>query len=113
MKTPLRRLPFRSSAMSLLHALRMRRGVVQELLSICRFHLSLDNDREPEGKCRALARLRLDPDLAPVHLDDAFRYGKPQAGAALLASDGIVALLKLPKQVGLIGSGDAGACVSN
>src|SRR5215469_16753623 len=84
-----------------------------ELLSTCRFHLSLDNDREPEGKCRALARLRLDPDLAPVHLNDAFRYGKPQAGAALLASDGVVGLLKLLKQVGLIGGGDAGACVSN
>ena len=68
--------------MPLLHTLRVRRGVAQELLSICRFHLSLDNDREPEGKCRALARLRLDPDFAPVHLNDAFRYGQPQSGAA-------------------------------
>src|SRR5262249_2993544 len=80
MKTPLRSLLFRSSAMSLSHALRMRRRVAQELLFTCRFHLSLDNDREPECKCRTLPRLRLDPDLAAVHLNDAFRYGKPQAG---------------------------------
>ena len=99
--------------MPLLHTFRVRRGVAQELLSTCRFHLSLDNDREPEGKCRALARLRLDPDFAAVHLDDAFRYGKPQAGAALLAGNGVVGLLKLLKQVGLIGSGDAGSGVAD
>ena len=64
--------------MPLLHTLRVRRGVAQELLSICRFHLSLDNDREPEGKCRALARLRLDPDLAAVHLNDAFYMASPK-----------------------------------
>ena len=57
--------------------------------------------------------MRLDPDLAPVHLDDAFRYGEPQAGAALLASDGVVGLLKLLKQVGLIGRGNAGPGVAN
>jgi hypothetical protein len=46
-----------------------------------------------------LADLRLDPDLAAVHLDDAFRYGEPQAGAAFLARDRIVGLLKLLKQL--------------
>src|SRR5215467_7993683 len=76
--------PVPVSAMPLLHTFRVRRGVAQELLSTCRVHLSLDNDWEPEGKCRALARLRLDRDLAPMHLNDAFRYRKPQAGAALL-----------------------------
>src|SRR5262249_52862033 len=101
------------SAMPLLHTLSVRRGVAQELLSTCRLRLSLDNNREPEGKCRALARLRLDPDLAAAHLDDAFRYGKPQAGAAFLAGDGIVGLLKLLKQVGLIGSRDARSGVTD
>jgi len=60
-----------------------------------------------------LAGLRLDPNPSAVHLNDALRYGEAQAGAALLASDGIVGLLKLLKQLGLIGSGDAGAGVSN
>src|SRR6516164_1694557 len=105
--------PVPVSAMPLLHTLRVQRGVAQKLLSTCRLHLSLDNDREPEGKSRALARLRLDPDFAPVHLNNAFRYGKPQAGAALLSGDGVVGLLKLLKQVGLIGSGDAGASVAD
>src|SRR6516164_1729945 len=82
--------PVPVSAMPLLHTLRVQRGVAQKLLSTCRLHLSLDNDREPEGKSRALARLRLDPDFAPVHLNNAFRYGKPQAGAALLSGDGVV-----------------------
>ena len=57
-------------------------------------HLPLDDHREREGKRRALARLRLDPNPAAVHLNDALRYGEPQAGAALLAGDGIVGLLK-------------------
>ena len=84
--------------MPLLHTLRVRRGVAQELFSTCRLHLSLDNNREPEGKCRASARLRLDPDLAPVHLNDTLGYGEPQAGATLLAGDRIVGLLKLLKE---------------
>ena len=59
--------------------------MAQEFLSACRrLHLSLDNNREPERKCRALARLRLDPDLAAVHLTDALRYGK-KGGTGLLA----------------------------
>jgi hypothetical protein len=33
--------------------------------------LLLDDDREREGKCRALAGLRLDPDFAAMHLNDA------------------------------------------
>jgi hypothetical protein len=70
--------------------------------------LPLDDDWECERKRRALADLRLDPDSAAVHLNDALRYGQPQAGAALLARDGVVGLLKLLKQLGLIGSGDAG-----
>jgi hypothetical protein len=31
----------------------------------------LDNNRKRERECRALARLRFDPDFAAVHLDDA------------------------------------------
>src|SRR6516162_7605068 len=99
--------------MPLLHTLRVRRGVAQELLSTCRFHLSLDNDRKLEGKCRALARLRLDPDFAAVHLNDPLGNGQSQAGAAFLAGDGVVGLLKLLKQVGLIGGGDAGSGVTD
>src|SRR5262249_61224085 len=72
------------SAMPLLHTLRARRGVAQGLLATCRLRLSLDNNREPEGKCRALPGLRLDPDLASMHLNDTLGYGEPQAGAALL-----------------------------
>jgi hypothetical protein len=37
-----------------------------------------------------------------VHLDDALGYSEPQAGAALLAGNGVVGLLKLLKQLGLI-----------
>jgi len=40
-----------------------------------------------------------------VHLNDALRYGQPQPGATFLAGDRIVGLLKLLKQLGLIGSG--------
>jgi hypothetical protein len=76
-------------------------------------HRPLNNDRERERKSRALTGLRVEPDLAPVHLNDAFRYGKSQAGAALLARDGIVGLLELPKQLGLIGGGYARTCVTN
>jgi len=35
-----------------------------------------------------VAGLRLDPNPAAVHLNDALRYGKSQASATLLASDG-------------------------
>jgi hypothetical protein len=66
-----------------------------------------DSDGEREGERRAVAELRLDPDLAAVHFDDAFRYGEPQAGAALLARDRIVGLLEFLKQFCLIGRGDA------
>jgi len=67
-------------------------------------HLLLDDDRELERKGRALTRLRLDPNLAAVHLNDALRYGEPQAGAALLAGDRVVGLLELLKQPGLLRS---------
>jgi hypothetical protein len=50
-----------------------------------RLHLPLNNDRERERKGGTLARLRLNPDLAVMHLDDALRDSEPQAGAALLA----------------------------
>jgi hypothetical protein len=42
-----------------------------------------------------------------VHLNDALRYGEPQAGTALLLGNGVVGLLKLLKQLDLIGGGDA------
>jgi hypothetical protein len=48
-----------------------------------------------------------------VHLNYALRYSEPQAGAALLARDGIVGLLKFLEQLGLIGSGDAGSSVTD
>src|SRR6516165_10202536 len=60
---------------------------------------------------RALARLRLDPNPAAVHLNDALRYSEPQTSAAFLTRDRIVGLLELLKQLGLIGSGDAGSSV--
>jgi hypothetical protein len=46
-----------------------------------------------------------------VHLNDALGYGEAQAGAALFAGDGIVGLLKLLEQLGLIGCGDTGSSV--
>src|SRR5437660_11663515 len=76
-------------------------------------HLLLDDDRELERKGRALTRLRLDPNLSAVHLNDALRYGEPQASAAFLLGDGIVGLLELLKQLSLIGSGDAGTGIAN
>ena len=48
-----------------------------------------------------------------MHLNDAFGDGEAQSGAALLAGDGIVGLLKLLKQLGLIGSGNAGTGVTD
>ena len=39
------------------------------------------------AKCGALTRLRLDPNPAAVHLNNALRYGEAQAGAALLADE--------------------------
>ena len=80
----------------------------------CGFHhLPLNDDREREGKSRALARLRLDPDLAAVHLNDPLGDGQPQAGATFLLGDGIVGLLELLKQPRLTGSGDAGSRVTD
>ena len=48
-----------------------------------------------------------------MHLDDALRYGEPQASAALLAGDRIVGLLELLKQLGLIVSRDARSGVTD
>src|SRR6516164_11301176 len=81
--------------------------------SSCGLNLPLNDDRQRERKSRALARLRLDPNPSAVHLNDALRYGKPQASATLLAGDRIVGLLELLKQIGLIGDGDAGAGVAD
>src|SRR5262249_20314001 len=64
-------------------------------------------------KCRAPAGLRLNPDSTAVHLDDPLGDGQPQAGAALFAGNGIVGLLKLLKQLGLVGSGNARASVAD
>ena len=41
----------------------------------CRLQLSLNDDRKGERESGSLPRLRLDPDSAPVHLNDALRYG--------------------------------------
>ena len=57
--------------------------------------------------------MRLNPDFTTVHLNNALGDGQSQAGAALLARNRIVGLLKLLKQLGLIGSGDAGSGVTN
>jgi hypothetical protein len=60
-----------------------------------------------------MARLRLNPNPSAVHLDDALGYGEPQPGAALLAGNRIVGLLKLLKQLGLISRGDARSGVAD
>src|SRR5690349_13564164 len=44
--------------------------------------LTLDRQREGEG--RPPAQLALDPDPAPVQLDELLRQGQPEAGALLL-----------------------------
>ena len=75
--------------------------------------LLLNNNRKCERKCGALARLRLNPNPSAVHLNDALRYSESQAGAALLAGNRIVGLLKLLKQLGLIGGGNAGSGVTD
>ena len=69
--------------------------------------MSLDDNRQGERKGGALADLRLNPDSSPVHLNDALGNGQSQAGATLLAGDGIIGLLELLKQLDPIGSGDA------
>src|SRR5262249_21155924 len=52
----------------------------------------------------ALPRLRLNPNFTSVHLNDAPGYCQAQPSAPLLAGNRIVGLLKLLKQLGLIGS---------
>src|SRR5262249_2033638 len=79
----------------------------------CGLHLPLNDGRQCERKGGALARLRLDPNPAAVHLNDALGYGKSEAGATLLLGDGVVGLLKLLKQPGLIGGGDARPSVAD
>ena len=79
----------------------------------CWLHLPLNDDGKHKRERRTLTDLRLDPNSAAVHLNDALRYSQPQAGAALLAGDGIVGLLELLKQLGLIGCGNAGSGVTD
>src|SRR6516165_4218778 len=83
-----------------------------ECVCSCGLHLPLNDDGKRERERRTLTDLRLDPNPSAVHLDDALRYGQPQAGAALLAGDRIVGLLELLKQLGLIGGRDARAGVA-
>jgi hypothetical protein len=64
-------------------------------------HLLLNVHRQCECEGRTVARLRLHPDSASVHFDNAL--AEPKAGAALLARDRVVGLLELLKQLGLIG----------
>src|SRR5215831_19241472 len=58
--------------------------------------LLLNDYRQCERERRVAAKLRLDPDLTAVHLDDARRYRGPQAGPALLARDCIVGTAEMP-----------------
>ena len=53
--------------------------------------------------------LRLDPNPSAMHLNDPLGDGQSQAGAAFLARNRIIGLLKLLKQVRLIGSRNAGS----
>src|SRR5262249_58288133 len=76
-------------------------------------HLPLNDDWKRESKSRTVAGLRLDANPSAVYLDDPLGYGKAQAGAALLAGDRTVGLLELLKQLGLIGSGNAGSGVTD
>jgi hypothetical protein len=48
-----------------------------------------------------------------VHLDNPLRYCQSQSGTPLLAGDGVVRLLELLKQLGLIGGGDARTGIAN
>ena len=48
-----------------------------------------------------------------MHLNDALGDRQPQAGAAFLPGDGIVGLLKLLEQLGLIGGRDAWTSVTD
>jgi hypothetical protein len=79
----------------------------------CGLHLPLDDHRERESKRRALAGLRLDPNPTTVHFDDALGYGEAQSSTAFLAGDGIVGLLKLLEQLGLIGCRDTGFSITD
>src|SRR5262249_52099782 len=68
---------------------------------------SLNDDWKGESERGALPRLRLNPDFSSVHLNNALGYGQAQPSAALLAGDRIIGLLKLLKQLGLVGGGNA------
>ena len=78
----------------------------------CGLHLPLNDHWKRERKCRTLPRLE-STQIFAVHLNDTLRYGEAQAGATLLAGDGVVGLLELLEQPGLVGSGDAGTCVAD
>ena len=65
--------------------------------SVRRFGLLRHQHRECDEESRTFANLGLDPNSAAVHLDDPFRYRKPEPGTFFLAGLGIVGLLKLLK----------------
>src|SRR5215831_15329590 len=75
--------------------------------------LCFDPDGNGEVERRSRALLRLDPNAPAVHLDDALGDRQAETGAALLARDRAVGLLELLEDLGLIGSGDAGAGVAD
>ena len=72
--------------------------------------LSLDVDGNGEGEYRAAAQRGFDPQSPAMHLDDLLGNRQPESGAALLAGGG-VGLLKLVKDLGLVGLRDPGAGV--
>jgi hypothetical protein len=71
--------------------------------------LNTHRQREPER--RTLSQTRFDPDPPPVHLDNAFDYGQPEASPTLEAGAGTVGLLELVKDRLLIRLGNASARV--
>src|SRR4029077_794231 len=69
--------------------------------------------RNCEEEGGAAADGRFEPDFSPMHLDNAFRDGEPQSGAALFARDRIISLLEFLEELGLIGCGYTRAGVAH
>src|SRR5262249_2025844 len=74
--------------------------------SSSRPHLRFDPHRNCKIERRSLAQLALDPDAAAVHPDNALGNGQAETGAALLACDRAVGLLKLLEDLRLIDDSD-------
>ena len=70
-------------------------------------------DRKLHLEGRALARRRLHPDAAAVHLHDLLGDGKPEAGAALGLGVGAVDLVELLEDARLLLGRDAGPGVGH